>query len=135
MILPPRLLEFTNAILWPALAIAAVGSAVYLGRALGDRGSFRSVYEEDKGVIALFVMFFGFAIRTSGVWWLRYLENHYGIAWSEDGTATLIHLCSSVAVVVGAMCWLRVTLFRCGWRAWAAMIAICIGFGLLTTLG
>lgn len=134
MMLQPELLEFTNGMLWPALALAVIGTVVYLVRATMQIGSLRQVYLEQKGAVALFVMFFGLTVRAYGVWALRHIENHHdAIAPPLTGleTAPLVHLAATFMALFGVMCWLRVTFPEfCGWRLWGIAIFGCIGFGL-----
>jgi hypothetical protein len=91
------------------------------------------VYFQNKAILALAVAFAGFWLRAVDLWVQRFIENHGFLVNYWLGGSIVVHLVGTAAAIVGALCWLRVTLpwgRRIDPFAWVAfsIVAFAVGF-------
>lgn len=136
LIVSPRMLEAANGVFTCAVIIVVAEIILYLWRAYSlwqrthpSEEVFADFRSRQKPVIALGVLFTGIGVRSGVLWMLRHAENTGGpLPFWHPISSHLIALGTLVAVV-GALCWLRVTLsHRVSGFLWPILVGVCFAF-------
>lgn len=133
MQVPPWLLEGSNGALAITFLCLIAFQAAYLvwawvkirdGAATPWVGS---AYRQTKPVVALTMLFFGVMLRAGSLWIDRAAENRGLEVATAAEVSIALHVLGTAAMIIGALCWLRVTMPRlCGWRTWAIVIGLAV---------
>ena len=128
--LSPQLLEACNGTLLAVLGFMLVGTLSYLLLEWREIGIF-NLYSYRKAGIALSVFLIGLVMRTGVIWWVSHLRNHDlpDPFWAP--AAPWLLSAGTVTVVVGGICWVRVTAWReLGHWFWFVAAVCAVGFGV-----
>lgn len=142
---PYKLTEILNGVLTIVLVWMLVFVALHLHATYselrkkygGQWGSLRvlgAMYRDNKPEIALGTIIAFFAVRTFLLWYLRFTDNH-GIddALLIGGYGSPLLIVSTVGLIAGVSCWIRVISPYAGLEAiwiWVAMVSTAMVFGL-----
>lgn len=125
----PQLLEACNGILVAVLAIMMAGMLTYLFMEWREIG-FWNVYRQRKAGIALTVFLVGLICR-SGIVWLNLHRRTHGLDLLWPSTSPLLLTLGTAIVVVGGICWVRVTAWReLGHWFWIVAATAAVAFGV-----